>query len=389
MLVSGCAWVQRASVPDGERHGNSGAASDRPSLSDGGRFVAFDSTATNLVGGDSNGVVDVFVHDLVTDATERVSLSDTGAQATGASFDSQISDDGRYVAFVSSARLSAADTDSINDVYVRDRVAETTTLVSVGLPTFPSPVGAQEAAPASDPVISGDGSVIAFNVTIDYFGISVDVGPLVSIDGAPLKTVGGPFLFPTRSSLSDDGARVAFVWAQPQGIDAYVRGVVIDTATNNVVANPVDFFATHQSQAGASVALSGDGATVAYLLTSTMGASLYRYDVATQSAEEVATALSSPRLPSISDDGSRLTYLAVADGRYELWLVEPDSPAPPRIVGTDPLGRVAIWADDASISGDGEWVVFTSQDPALVPFDTNGVDDVFVRGLDVRDTGPN
>ena len=388
-LTSGCAWVQRASVPDGERHGNATASSDRPSVSDGGRFVAFDSAATNLVDGDSNGVTDVFVHDLVTDSTERVSLTDTGAQAAHASSDSKISDDGRFVVFVSNARLSASDTDSIDDVYVRDRVAGTTTLVSTALPTFPPPVGEQDAAAASDPVISGDGSVVAFNVSINSLGFPVEVGPLISIDGAPPALVAGSQVCPSRSSLSDDGTRIAFVSLQPQGIDAFIRGVVVDTTTNSVIAKPVDFLATHQSQAGATVALSGDGNTVAYLLTSTSAAALYRYDIATQTADEVASNLSSPRSPSISDDGSRISYVAVDNGRYELWLVEPDATTTPRIVGTDPLGRIATWVDDASISGDGGWVVFTSFDPALVPFDTNGVDDVFVRGIDVRDTGPN
>ena len=388
-LTSGCAWVQRASVPDGERHGNVAAPSNGPTVSDGGRYVAFDSISTNVVAGDTNGVADVFVHDLVTDSTERVSLTDNEVQSTHANFDGHISDDGRYVAFVSRSQLNPSDTDSIDDVYVRDRVAGTTRLASTTLPPFPPPVGAQPEAAASDPVISGDGSVVAFNISIDALGFPVEVGPLISINGAPPVLAAGSQVFPSRSWLSDDGTRIAFVSLQPQGIDAFIRGVVVDTTTNSVIARPFDFLATHQSQAGASVALSGDGNTVAYLLTSRSTAALYRYDLATHTADEVASNLSSPRSPSISDDGSRISYVAVDNGRYELWLVEPDATTTPRIVGTDPLGRIATSVADASISGDGEWVVFTSHDPALVPFDTNGTQDVFVRGLDVRDTGPN
>lgn len=104
-----------------------GAQGDGPSLAasisaDGG-YVAFESAASNLVPGDTNGAYDVFVHDRQSGTTERVSVDSSGAQG---SFDSgiqvpSISADGRYAAFDSRASLVSADTNEAHDIYVRDR----------------------------------------------------------------------------------------------------------------------------------------------------------------------------------------------------------------------------------------------------------------------------
>ena len=91
----------------------------RPFLSANGRFVAFTSRAPNLVEGDLNGMSDVFVHDLVTGRTTRVSVSADGAEANGDSFVSGISADGRVVAFTSFAdNLVARDRNRRKDVFV-------------------------------------------------------------------------------------------------------------------------------------------------------------------------------------------------------------------------------------------------------------------------------
>src|SRR2546430_262258 len=78
-------------------------AGRRPAISPDGRFIAFISNATNLVSGDTNGFADVFVRDLKTHRTRRVSVSSAGAQANGASYNPSISADGRFVAFYSGA----------------------------------------------------------------------------------------------------------------------------------------------------------------------------------------------------------------------------------------------------------------------------------------------
>jgi hypothetical protein len=92
------------------------------SLSADGRYVAFDSRAANLVPDDTNGASDVFVHDLVTGATIRVSVTSTGGQGDGASSWPVMSADGTTVAFRSAARSLGA-THLQGDVFVHVRPA--------------------------------------------------------------------------------------------------------------------------------------------------------------------------------------------------------------------------------------------------------------------------
>jgi Tol biopolymer transport system component len=112
------------------------ASSQNPSISASGQYVVFDSDATNLVAGDTNGVRDVFIRDLrdPNPATrmQRVSLDNTGAEAIQSSYFASVSATGRYVAFTSEASLVPTDLNGDPDVYLRDLVGNTTTLVSVG-----------------------------------------------------------------------------------------------------------------------------------------------------------------------------------------------------------------------------------------------------------------
>ena len=113
-------------------------SSSGPRLSADGRFVAFASVATNLVPGDTNGMSDVFVRDLQPGAVERISAGASGVQTDGASEGPSISADGRWVAFASTAlNLLSGSTNGepvrVWDVYVRDRVNGTTVRASSNL----------------------------------------------------------------------------------------------------------------------------------------------------------------------------------------------------------------------------------------------------------------
>jgi hypothetical protein len=128
-----------------------------PSISADGRFVAFQSAAGNLVAGDTNGRVDIFVHDRTTGVTERVSVSSAGLQATRDCEWPSISGNGQFVTFDTLAStLVSGDTNSAPDVFVRDRTAGTTERVSV------DSSGAQGNSSSFSPSISADGQVVAF-----------------------------------------------------------------------------------------------------------------------------------------------------------------------------------------------------------------------------------
>jgi hypothetical protein len=120
----------------------------------------FQSDASNLVPGDTNGLSDVFVHDRVTGTTERVSVASDGTQANGPSEGSSISADGRFVVFDSNAsNLVAGDTNGAYDVFIHDRLTGTTERVST------DSTNSEVAGGGSSATISGDGRYVAFDST--------------------------------------------------------------------------------------------------------------------------------------------------------------------------------------------------------------------------------
>jgi hypothetical protein len=132
------------------------------------RFVAFQSFASNLVAGDTNGVIDVFVHDRQTLLTERVSVGSAGEQGSFFSYFGGMSSDGRYVPFFSdSPNFVAGDTNAKRDVFLRDRQNGTTLRLSV------DSSGVQGNGHSEYPLISSDGR---------YVGFSSAATNLVSVD---------------------------------------------------------------------------------------------------------------------------------------------------------------------------------------------------------------
>ncbi len=149
------------SRPDGVGVIPQDASSFVPKISGNRRYVAFESDANNLTADVTPASRDIFVRDLEADTTALVSrvTGPTGAAGDGASNDPSISADGRYVAFKSaSANLSSEDIDPVEDVFVRDRVAGTTTLVSRAT----GAAGAAGDANSEQPSISDDGRYVSF-----------------------------------------------------------------------------------------------------------------------------------------------------------------------------------------------------------------------------------
>jgi Tol biopolymer transport system component len=136
--------------------GNSGGVAGGAAISRDARFVAFDSVSTNLVPNDTNGASDVFVRDRRRGTIERVSVSSTGAQANGSSGLPSVSEDGRFVAFGSSAtNLVPGVTTDATRIYLHDRLTGVTRLVTRTFDGNPPDFG------SGQPVLSGDARVIA------------------------------------------------------------------------------------------------------------------------------------------------------------------------------------------------------------------------------------
>ncbi len=206
---------RHSSGPYGNDH--SGA----PSISADGRFVAFESDATNLVSGDTNNAFDVFVHDLMTARTTLVSRHSLGSYGNDHSGVPSISGDGRFVAFESDAdNLVSGDTNTLDDVFVHDRLASTT-----GRTTRVSrhSLGNEADGFSSEPSISADGRFVAFrssaenlvsgdtNGQSDIFvhdRLASTTGRTTRVSRHSLGNEGNGFS--SEPSISGDGRFVAF-----------------------------------------------------------------------------------------------------------------------------------------------------------------------------------
>ncbi|MPZ52869.1 MAG: hypothetical protein GEU79_09070, partial [Acidimicrobiia bacterium] len=145
----------RVSVNSDGTEGNSDSI--RPSVSADGGFVAFASDSSNLVEGDSNGSSDVFVHDMDSGVTSRVSVDSDGTEGNSHSIRPSVSADGGFVAFDSDAsNLVAGDGNGSSDVFVHDVDSGETVRVSV------SSDGTEGNSDSVAPSVSADGGFVAF-----------------------------------------------------------------------------------------------------------------------------------------------------------------------------------------------------------------------------------
>ena len=190
--------------------------SSSPAINDDGRFVAFDSDAENLARGDRNGITDVFRHDRETGETILVSVSSDGQQGDSSSHAPAISADGNLIVFHANSSLAPEDTNETTDVYLRDVQAGTTTLVSIGFD------GSAGNGTSFIQDISGDGRFVAFvssatnlipNDADDFEAnvyvrdLSLGITELVSVGSDGTRADVGFF---DRPSISADGRYVAF-----------------------------------------------------------------------------------------------------------------------------------------------------------------------------------
>jgi len=121
----------RVSIATGAAGAQANRDSWQPYISDDGRYVVFASDATNLVAGDTNGFSDIFLRDRTTNVTTRLSVDSLGLQSDNHSYNPRITNDGRYGVFESYGALVATDYNGAADIYLRDRTANKTQLLSV------------------------------------------------------------------------------------------------------------------------------------------------------------------------------------------------------------------------------------------------------------------
>jgi len=346
--------TERVSVDTTETQGN--GASDKPSISADGRFVAFESLANNLVGGDSNGASDIFVRDRITGTTERVSVDSSAAQGIGASYEASISADGRCVAFRSSAsNLVPGDTGAaVWGVFVHDRLTGATEFVDV------DSSGAQADGNSYEPSISADGYFVAFfSYATNLVPGDTNARPDVFVRDRNTGTT-------ERVSVDSSGAAGNNISFSPS-ISADDRFVAFQAFGNSLVAGDTngkwDVF-VHDRQTGTTERVSVDSAGM---------------EGNDHSVE-----------PSISPDGRFVAFESGAsnlvggdtNGAVDIFLRDRLNGSTER-VSVDSLGAEGNGgSSDSSISADARFVSFTGYSSNLVGGDTNATWDIFARDRD-------
>lgn len=260
---------------------SSGTAADNnssaPSISADGRYVLFSSDATNLVTDDTNLSRDLFVRDVDLGTTTRVSLGSGGIQANGISSGGDISNDGRYVLFSTSA--SNLLTSGFSGLVIRDTQANTTKQLSLGSSLSVSYDLSSDGTYAV--VVSDNSSLVSgdTNSTSDVFlyEIQSDIITRVSIGPAAAQANAINYLSSTFSTISDDNRFVAFGSLATNLVEADLNGnfdVFVRDLTKNktIVASirPSCLSSTdNQGETSEGVGISGDGQYAVFLSKST------------------------------------------------------------------------------------------------------------------------
>jgi hypothetical protein len=322
------------------------------SLSSNGSFVAFGSFATNLVGGDTNDVIDVFVHDRDSGSTARVSIATAGTQANDESFSPAISSSGRFVAFRSDAtNLVANDTNNNSDIFVRDRTLGVTQRVSVDSD------GDQANGDSILPAISADGRFVAFSSEASNLvgGDSNNLADIFVHDRQNDTTVLiiGPAEFNTAS-----GIIIVAPTISPDGDFVGLRSNADDLVPGDT-NNSFDAFLIDRGTAIAE-----------------------RSSVSTSEAE----GNSDSSRPSISSNNRFVVFSSIAtnlvsgdtNGFEDVFVRDRNAGRTRRVSLTFDGSQGDNRAFSAVISADRQYVAFTSLAENLVENDSNGFSDIFV-----------
>jgi Tol biopolymer transport system component len=357
------------------------------SLSTNGQFVAFYSDADNLApGGVSNGLRNVYVRNLALGANTLVSVATNGLAGDGISTDPAISGSGRYVAFTSSAdNLIPGDTNKALDVFVRDLQAQTTTLASLGSDGVDPGNG-----DSYSPVISTDGRYVLFRSKGSNLAANSVSGGNENLIWRDLQA-GTNYTVATGTgsygyAVTPDLHYVAFVGTPPgYGAALYVW----NSQSNLLTYTNTSAFAASVLPLQ-TVALSANGAELAYLSGSPAG--LFVVNLASNNASSMAAGTElyfSHSSFQFSADGHYLAY-AYSPGLPPFPLLQNvyvyDCQAGTSLQAnrsfngqaiTNPPAAIAS-SDSPAISPDGRFIAYRSYARVIVPNDSVPAANVFI-----------
>ncbi len=384
----------------GNGHSYSGMASSD------GRYVVFESTASDLVPGDTNDASDIFVRDVWTGTTTLVSVSTNGVPGNGASTDAMITPDGHYVAFVSWANDLV--TNLLNfrfNIYVRDLVTGTVTLVNYGA------IG-DLLAPPSPPIITRDGRYVAFSISPFSLGevyvrdlaanqnIWASTNALDVITNVLNQNVS--YAVSSQPSISDDGRYTAFKakgvnsWNGPAFITVVLRFDSI-TGTTSLISTNAFLPVNTQNDDVYGPEISPDGRFTTYAATfgNTNTIVVQQWDantgsnilvsvdvngnVPTNSVSHSAKANLDGRFVTFMSNATNLATNVVSSG-FHVYLRDVQSSVTKLLdANTNSVGATDDWGTVPCLSSNGQFVAFCSLDGSLVGGDNNNTFDVFVR----------
>lgn len=350
--------TERVSLDTGSASPNN--HSTEASLSASGRYVAFASTASDLVSGDTNGLQDIFVFDRNSDSTERVSRSTTNSNPNGTSDSPQLSGDGDLVVFASTATNLVSDAgNAFKQVYLRDRDTNTTTRLSQSV------AGVVGNATSNNPDISADGRFVVFsssasnlvngdvNGAADIFLLDRDQNTLQLISHNNNGEAGEGAS--TDPVISADGRFIAYVSAASNLISGDINAEAdvfvydrLNDLTEMISVNSSEVQGNHDAQ---SPSISGDGRFVAF-----------------------------------HSDSDNLASSTDNNGVADIFVRDRQNGTTSRVSLTHTNSQANDKSRYPEISADGRYVTFESSATDLVSNDTNSNADIFVRDLDDNTT---
>ncbi|WP_455208855.1 PKD domain-containing protein [Kaarinaea lacus] len=416
VFTTHAATISKLSIAGSEE---ANGASINPSISADGRYVVFESDASNLVADDFNNTTDVFVADTLNNTIERVSVGFNGVEANGPSTNPVLSGDGRFVAFESFAsNLVTGDSNGYIDIFVYDRTAGITTRVSV------TSSGTQAGSHSFSPSISDNGQVIAFyslatNLVTGDSNRAIDVFVHDTLSGST-----------ERVSVDVNGIQGNMDSWQPR-LSANGQYVVFSSNANNLVAsdtnNIQDVFLfdrqgpsvtlVSNTDAGlpsngrsAYSAVSGDGSYVVFESNASNlvpndnnnATDIFVYDTNQMSLSRVSTSSSGgdtdgPSFqPAISQDGRFISFFTYASNLVasdlnnfeDVFVYDQQTGSMELLTNTEDGQPADSSSFNPVLSANGQYVAVFSFASNLVTPDTNNFDDVFLFDRGVLNSPP-